>query len=242
MKNNYDQSDVIKMYYLKSLPSLLLKDEVDLNAYVKRRKIIEDNYLQTKSWNSVIISAVFYDEPTTQEAFIDVIEEIYNTRVIDPKQLKELIGIQVDWTEETLISFLQLCIYTNRETKFSDVIENAFRYGAKYQDVLKYDIKEYGLPETWINWWGIEINKDDLVKLAIYYAFDLGYGFPHADITKVKEKIEAPFDLLYEIVNYYGSYMDSKVRTYRFTELKLKGYSLNDSLKFEEQVEKGKWN
>jgi hypothetical protein len=230
------------MNYLKSLPSLLLKDEVDLKAYVKSRKKIEDNYQQTKSWNSVIISDVYYDEPTSQEAFIDVIEEIYKTTVNDPIQLKELIGIQVDWTEETLIRYLQLCIYTNRETKFSDVIENAFRYGAKYQDILKYDIKDYGLPETWINWWGIEINKDDLIKLAIFYAFDLGYDFPDADITKVKEKIEAPLEFLYEVVNYYGSYMDSKIRTERFTELKLKGYSLNDSIRFAKLIEKGKWN
>jgi len=79
MNQNYNES------YLKSLPSLMLKDEIDLKSYLSRRKDIEDKYKQTKSWNAVITSVVYYDEPTSQEAFIDIVEEMYSTKVRDPK-------------------------------------------------------------------------------------------------------------------------------------------------------------
>jgi hypothetical protein len=232
----------LEMNYLKSLPSLMQKEEIDLEVYVRRRRTIEEKYKQTKSWDTIITSVVYFDEPTSQEAFIDIIEETYHSNVRDPKHLIELTGISVNWTAETLNNFLQLCIYTNRETKYSNAIENAFRFGAKYADILKYELKDFGLPEAWINWWGMETNKDDLIKMAIYYAFELSDDCPGTDIKKVEEQLEGPFDLVYDVVTYYGAYLDSKGVVERFEELRLKGLSISDAAENNEPFELDRWN
>jgi hypothetical protein len=220
----------------------MLKDEIDLKSYISRRKDIEDKYKQTKSWNAVITSVIYYDEPTSQEAFIDVVEEMYNMKVKDPKHLLGLTGISVDWTAATLKIFLQLCIYTNHEVKLGDAIEHDLKCGAKYADIIKYDPRDYGLPETWIDWYGHETNKEDVIKMAIYYAFELSYDYPDTDIKKVEEHLEGPFDLVYDVVTYYGPYLDAKVVHERFEELRLKGLSISEAAENDEQIETDTWN
>jgi hypothetical protein len=232
----------LELSYLKSLPSLMQKEDIDLEVYARRRKTIEEKYQQTKSWDAVITSVVYYDEPTTQEAFIDTVEEVYGTKVKDPKHLLELTGISVDWTAATLKNFLQLCIYTNHEVKLGDAIEHDLKCGAKYSDILKYELKDYGLPEAWLDWYGHETNKEDVIKMAIYYAFELGDDYPDTDIKKVEEHLEGPFDLVYNVVTYYGPYLDAKEVHERFEELRLKGLSINDATENKEPFEMDLWN
>ncbi len=61
--------------------------------YLDYRKEIVEKYQEAKNWGEVFSTVVYSDMDDSQEAFIDYIEETYQTKVKDAKHLSELTGI-----------------------------------------------------------------------------------------------------------------------------------------------------
>lgn len=208
LREKEKEREELKQYYSKVLNKLKLKQDVDLNSYLHRRKEIEDKYNSTKSWDEVITTVVYCDDSQSNEAFIDIVENMYNTKVKDAKHLQELTGIAKISLED-----LRETIYLARQEKFYDVLNDALNNGAKYIDLLKYEPKDYGLPDSWeVEGYGKypyrkTMNRDKLIKRAIHFAFSLGEPFSiiniHPDLRTISEILEAPYSLILESYNYY---------------------------------------
>lgn len=189
--------------YTKVLSSLSLKSEYDLHLYSSYRGLIENDYKEGKSWDEIITADTYSDEAISNEALIDVIEEVYKTKVKDAKHLQKLTGLNNEWIED-----LQETIINCREERFSDLIENSLRNGMKYKEVMKYKASDYGLPESWVNCYGDKMNKENIIKRAInlVYNFDdftLYNGNISPRISQVAEILEAPYEFVLEARNYY---------------------------------------
>lgn len=205
LKQRDKENKELEIYYSDIIHTLKLKDELGLHVYLSNRKKIEDKYKETGSWDEVITTVVYCDEITSNEAFIDIIESMYKTKVKDAKHLKKLTGIK----EETLKG-LQSSIYASREAKFLDVLCNALNNGAKYKDLLKYEPKDYSLPESWESLENYKMNKEKLIKQAIHEVFHLGEMdlSIQPDIRTVADKLEAPYSFILETQYYYSSYWE----------------------------------
>ena len=63
--------------------------------YNRDLKGIKEAYSKSKSWEDVISSDYFNsDEATSMEAFMDFVEETYQTKVKDAKDLDKLTGLK----------------------------------------------------------------------------------------------------------------------------------------------------
>ena len=61
--------------------------------YIDFRKKINETYQESKSWGEVFSTHVYEYSEEAQEAFVDIIEEKYQTKVKDAKHLSKLTGI-----------------------------------------------------------------------------------------------------------------------------------------------------
>ena len=61
--------------------------------YIDYRKKIADIYQESKNWGDVFSTTVYAEIEEANEAFIDTIEETYQTKVKDSKHLSKLTGI-----------------------------------------------------------------------------------------------------------------------------------------------------
>ncbi|MFZ1323449.1 MAG: hypothetical protein WAT71_18005 [Ignavibacteria bacterium] len=192
----------LKEHYSDIIHTLKPKSEIDLNTYLLRRKEIEDKYNETHCWDEVITTVVYWDDSQSNEAFIDIVEHIYKTKIENVKHLKKLTGIK----QETLKG-LQETIHSAREMKYYDVIKNALEKGAKYKDLIKLKPENYELPKSWERGKEPEkeiMNSETLIKRAIFFTFSFGEShFISPDLRRVAELLEAPYSFILEAKNYY---------------------------------------
>jgi hypothetical protein len=198
--------------YIKSLPSLLLKERTDLNAYAFSRNNIENLLDSTSSWNAVIASLINQGNPASQEAFIDVIEHRFNTKVTTEKQILELTGINIDWESKKLISFLKRCINTSKENKLYDTVYGSLKNGAKYNELLQLNPVDFGVSNSWENFFGTKTDINDLIKMAIYYVFSFDEKFySESELKTLAESIEAPLAIILEAKIYFKTPVTIKI-------------------------------
>lgn len=131
----------------------------------KLKSQIAETYNKTKDWATVLNTDVYSDSYEAQESFIELIEETYNTKVKDVKQLQELTGIyKLDSWDEKLKDFkpageveaknnatreLDEVLTRARFNKLKRAIKTALDEGAKYKDLIQIKPEDYGLTESW---------------------------------------------------------------------------------------------
>ena len=165
--------------------------------YSKKLEEIKATYQESKSWDKVITTAVYSDSSISQEAFIDYVEEVYNTKIKDGKQLQKLTGIK----EETLEG-LEETLLNSRSQKYERVIKTAIDEGAKYKELLKIDPKEFSLPETWGSFYSSPANKENTILKCIADEFLLMESIViHPDLRDIAEELEAPYSIIMEAKN-----------------------------------------
>lgn len=162
------------------------------SSYISSKRGIAKTYQDSNSWDKVITTVVYVDDPGSQEAFIDYIEEIYQTRVKDAKQLQKITGI----TKETLEGLEQTLI-NSRYSKYFRSLERAIDEGATYKDLLNIKPEDYGLGKTWRYCLG----KDQYSSIlyAIYFQFLLNEPAGTtltANLRAVANELEAPYSVV----------------------------------------------
>ena len=157
--------------------------------YLNYKKQIAETYQESKDWGVVFSTSVYSDVPS-MEAFIDYVEETYQTKVKDGKHLQKLTGIkEVEELEETLIN--------SRYNKYFRALKKALQEGAKYKDLLQIKPKDFGLPNTWSGCDGSDqyssilwaINDEFLVE-------SVGLLFCYPSLRSIAQEIEAPYSVL----------------------------------------------
>jgi len=169
----------------------------DYLRYINYKKEIAETYQESKSWDRVITTAVYSDENEAQEAFIDYVEETYQTKVKDGKHLQKLTGI----TEETLES-LEETVINSMYSKYFRALEKALQGGAKYKDLLQIKPQNFGLPKTWSGCLGSD--QYSSILWAISYEFLINEPASLIllpDLRSIAQEIEAPYSVLMDCYN-----------------------------------------
>ena len=175
-----------------------LKDGIELVGniinnyllYANRKKAIAETYQESKSWDKVITTVVYLDDIDSNEAFIDYVEEIYQTKIKDAKHLQKLTGIIQETPEG-----LEETIINSRYSKYDRALNTAIIDGAKYKDLLQITPKDYGLPETWKN--GEDQYSSILWEIKGNFSlFEPGGLMIYPDLRSIAKELEAPYSVI----------------------------------------------
>jgi hypothetical protein len=177
-----------------------IKTEIKDSHYIKHLKEIREVYEESKDWDKVISTAVYSDVNEAREAFIDYVEETYQTKVKDGKHLQKLTGI----TEETLEG-LEETVITSRYSKYFRALEKALQEGVKYKDLLQIKPQDFGLPKTWSGCLG----SDQYSSILWALSFEFLINEPSSlmllpDLRSIAQEIQAPYSVLmdcYKLTN-----------------------------------------
>lgn len=205
--------DVINRKAIKNGEDLV--EEILLNYlwYIDTKSKIAETYQKTKDWATVFNTDVYSDSYEAQESFIDYVEEVYQTKIKDIKQLQELTGIYKlnSWDEklkeykpvgdeeakENAIRELDETLTRARYNKFSRAIGKALDEGAKYKDLIQIKPQDYGLPESWEYCLGSDQYTTILWAISFTYLINEPAGLMMLpNLRLIAEEIEAPYSVL----------------------------------------------
>jgi len=183
--------------------------------YLNYKKEIVEAYLQSKDWVEVFSKAVYLDIKESQEAFIDYLEEFYQTKVKDAKHLQELTqithinsyynkGKMIPITsesdqEERALKELEETLISARYSKYFRALEVALQGGAKYKDLLQIKPEDYQLPETWSGCLASDQYSSILWAISFEFLIDEPASLMMLpDLRSIAEEVEAPYSVLME--------------------------------------------
>jgi replicative superfamily II helicase len=210
-------SDVINRKKIKNGEDLVEEIFQSYMQYIDYKSQIAETYQKTKDWATVFNTDVYSDVYEAQESFIDYIEQTYQTKIKDIKQLQELTGIYKlnSWDEklkeykpvgdeeakENAIRELDETLTRARFNKFSRAIGRALDEGAKYKDLIQIQPKDYGLPESW----RYCLASDQYT--TILWAISLDYLLAEPSFTvltpkprDIAEDLEAPLSVIMDAI------------------------------------------
>ena len=177
---------------MKKIKDMKLESSGEETLYLNYKKQIAETYQESKDWDKVISTAVYSDVIASMEAFVDYVEETYQTKVKDGKHLQKLTGIK----EETLEG-LEETLINSRYSKYFRALRKALQEGAKYKDLLQIKPQDFGLPKTWSGCDGSD--QYSSILWAINYEFlieNVGLLFYYPGLRSIAEEIEAPYSVL----------------------------------------------
>jgi len=196
-----------------------LFDEILFNylSYIDYKSQIAETYQKTKDWATVFNTDVYSDVYEAQESFIDYIEQTYQTKIKDIKQLQELTGIVKlnSWDEklkdfkpvgeaeakENAIRELDETLTRARFNKFSRAIGRALDEGAKYKDLIQIEPKDYGLPESWRYCLASDQYTTILWAISLdYFLREPGFIVLAPKPRDIAEDLEAPLSVIMDAI------------------------------------------
>jgi len=182
--------------------------EIEIEIYNRDLKGITEAYSKSKSWEDVITSGYFNsDENTSMEAFIDLVEDVYKTKIKDAKQLDKLTGLTTLLSKEPNIEkgkepTLEYILTSSRYSKYFRALEKALQEGAKYKDLLQIKPQDFGLPKTWSGC----LASDQYSSILWAIGFEFMINEPASlmflpDLRSIAQEIEAPYSVLMDCYN-----------------------------------------
>lgn len=209
--------DVINRKAIKNGEDLV--EEILLNYlwYIDTKSKIAETYQKTKDWATVFNTDVYSDSYEAQESFIDYIEEVYQTKIKDIKQLQELTGIYKlnSWDEklkdykpvgdeeakENAIRELDETLTRARFNKFSRAVGRALNEGAKYKDLIQIKPKDYRLPESWEYCLASDQYTTILWAISLdYFLREPGFIVLAPKPRDIAEDLEAPLSVIMDAI------------------------------------------
>lgn len=191
----------------------------DYLRYLNYKKQIAETYQESKDWGVVFSTSVYSDVEEAQEAFIDYVEETYQTKVKDGKHLQKLTGItHLDsWdskagkyitpdteeeAKENAIRELEETVINSRYSKYFRALEKALQEGVKYKDLLQIKPQDFGLPKTWSGC----LSSDQYSSILWALSFEFLINEPASlmllpDLRSIAQEIQAPYSVLMDCYN-----------------------------------------
>lgn len=209
--------DVINRKAIKNGEDLV--EEILLNYlwYIDTKSKIAETYQKTKDWITVFNTDVYSDSYEAQESFIDYVEEVYQTKIKDIKQLQELTGIVKinSWdkklkdfkpvgeaeAKENAIRELDETLTRARFNKFSRAVGRALDEGAKYKDLIQIKPQYYGLPESWEYCLASDQYTTILWAISLdYFLREPGFIVLAPKPRDIAEDLEAPLSVIMDAI------------------------------------------
>lgn len=190
--------------------------------YLNYKKQIAETYQESKDWGVVFSTSVYSDVEEAQEAFVDYVEETYQTKVKDSTHLQKLTGItHLDsWdskagkyitpdteeeAKENAIRELEETLIRSRYSKYFRALEKALQEGVKYKDLLQIKPQDFGLPKTWSGCLGSDQYSSILWALSFEFLInEPGSLMLLPDLRTIAQEIQAPYSVLmdcYKLTN-----------------------------------------
>jgi hypothetical protein len=168
--------------------------------YSKALEEIKATYQESKSWDKVFKE---YSHAGGQvidcEALIDYVEEVCKTKFKDIEQLKEAIKV---YPTGANLERLEAILNSAKQGRYERALKTAINEGAKYNELLKIDPKDFNLPETWGSFYNRPANKENSILQAIADEFLLMETIIiHPDLRDIAEELEAPYSIIMEAKN-----------------------------------------
>lgn len=133
---------------------------------------IDKEVAKGKTFDEIYHSIIYFDDVTPNHAFLNYLEEHFNTEIKSQKQLLELAKItrssyeeyvkgfkeDKDSDEEELMSkedftkaneAIDCCYYMALSSRYSLKLEKILSDGGKYKDLLAVNYKAFGFPDEW---------------------------------------------------------------------------------------------
>ena len=179
----------------------------EIEIYNRSLKGITEAYSKSKSWEDVITSGYFNsDEDSSLEAFIDLVEDVYKTKIKDAKQLDKLTGLTTLLSKEPNIEkgkepTLEYILTSSRYSKYFRALEKALQEGAKYKDLLQIKPQDFGLPKTWSGCLGSDQYSSILWAISFEFSKEPRSLMFLPDLRSIAEEIEAPYSVLMDCYN-----------------------------------------
>ena len=187
--------------------------------YLNYKKQIAETYQESKDWGVVFSTSVYSDVEDAQEAFVDYVEETYQTNIKDGKHLQKLTGItHLDsWdskagkyitpdteeeAKENAIRELEETVINSRYSKYFRALEKALQEGVKYKDLLQIKPQDFGLPKNWSGCLG----SDQYSSILWALSFEFLINEPASlmllpDLRSIAQEIQAPYSVLMDCYN-----------------------------------------
>ena len=193
--------------------------EIKDRHYIKHLKEIKEAYQESKDWGDVYSTSVYSDVYEAQEAFIDYVEETYQTKVKDGKHLQKLTGITHlnSWdskagkyitpdteeeAKENAIRELEETVINSRYSKYFRALQKALQEGVKYKDLLHIKPQDFGLPKTWSGCLVSDQYSSILWALSSEFLIDETASLMLLpDLRSIAQEIQAPYSVLMDAYN-----------------------------------------
>lgn len=164
--------------------------------YIEMRRQITERYNETKNWGEVLSTIVYSDLQGSVEAYIDVVEAIYKTKIKDAKHYIELCGTPENIEDaEELLTIAKL-------SKYFRAIQQAIKSGAIYEELLEIKPKDYGLPKTWKGTLAIDQYSCILWAISIEFLVNEPTNLTLIpDLRSIATELQAPYSVLLDCYN-----------------------------------------
>ncbi len=158
---------------------------------------IDEKLAQGLTYNDIFTSIIYRDCPDPNHALLNHVEERFNVKVRDAKQLQDLTGIDIAYMSDIENSYCMAL-----EDRYSIAITEILHNNGKYQDLLALNPSDFGLPEQW-DGLAKGMNKEKIILKAIFFHFHLGEEIFRTPLREVAKLIDAPYSEILKASRYY---------------------------------------
>ena len=189
------------------------KTDIKDRPYLKHLEEIKEAYKESRDWSKVISTAVYSDVDVAQEAFIDYVEEVYNTKIKDAKHLLKLTGLKEDSLKEEAnikageeTTFNQI-ITASRYSKYFRTLETALEGGATYPELLQISPTKFNLPKDFKRENSVGSDSYNSILWAISFSYLINEParvMLLPSLRLIAEEIKAPYSVImdsYKLTN-----------------------------------------
>lgn len=192
-----DNKPIAHKELIENKPQLntLTSIESEYLIVLRDKEEIKEAYLESKDWDKVINYTVDTIDKTTQEAFIDYVEEVYKVKIKDAKHLQKITGCK-EYKDTEKVK-LQDVVNTANYNKYSRDLEIALEKGAKYKDLLDIKLEDYQLPETWSSSLGRDKDSSILWAISFHFMINEPVGIMLLpSLRSIADEVEAPYSVI----------------------------------------------
>ena len=183
--------------------------QVEVFLVLNHIDAIDKEVAKGKTFDEIFRSIIYPDDVTSNHAFLNYLEEHFNTAIKSQKQLLELAKITYGTYEEYVKDFkedkdsdeedlmskedfaktndgIACCYYMALSSRYSLELEKILSGGGKYKDLRDVNYKAFGFPG--------DTSQEGFIRKAIYFHFHLGETvIKRVPLREVANLIEAPY-------------------------------------------------
>lgn len=151
-----------------------------------------------------LLTEIYEGETYLAEIFVRLVEEQEGVEITSAKQLQKITGItELNGNGEKPLTGTKAKEQAKKELedlfieamqyRYFRALNNLLRSGAKYKDLLKFDPKDFNLPESW-EYLSNSITKREAIQYAIneeYLLDEIKYSRP--SLRPIARDLEAPY-------------------------------------------------